>query len=373
MFPNKLKKKEKRVKTALTVFQEKNPLLVWLYGRNPSFFRAALITMIVVAGYASLAWIGDAHIIDGHVMGLFEDYTHHVLVLCGLLVLFGGKKFQQFLEDIKLSDLEQGSKRGASWNTKAISLIWWGSLAFCTALYVFGQLVTPWVSEASFAAAWATLPRDNIVGWAAGCFSSLYFFLVVFSIALWLIFSCVLVVVPNLARAVRREHVQLDPLHPDGMGGQGSLMNFAFAVMLTYVSVIAYIIAFGFAFGSSTQFLALTSIYILLLPFVATAPFIRIYLALKGAKQNKMLELSQLHAHQLKTLINGGNADTETKLSLTEIDTLHQRYAAISTWPLSLRSAAVALPLAIPIIPRLLEFIVVEEGGNFTELFTRLF
>lgn len=369
------------MKTALEVFQKINPLMLFLYGRKPSYARAILITIIVVIIYSSIAWVSDSLFLRTitkanspiPVMGLFEDYTHHVLLVCSFVVLLGGKQFQVFLENTAIADLQHGTEKGVVFDPRFVSRIWWACMVLCFGLFVFGQLYTPWSTETPFAASWATLPREHLGGWIAGCISSFYNFFVVFSIAIWLITSCALVVVPRLAKAIREKHVDLDPLHPDGMGGHGSLLAFGLAVMLTYVSVVAYIIAFGFAFGTSTQYLSLTSTYILLLPFVATAPFIRIHLALKGAKRAKMLKYHELHSRKLISSLIPDNSELSTDLSLSDIDSLHRRYADISTWPLSIRSAAVAAPLAIPITLNLLELAVMRDGESMLEWINRVF
>ena len=148
------------------------------------------------------------------------------------------------------------------------------------------------------------------------------------------------------------------------MGGQGALMSFALAVMLTYVSVIAYVIAFGLAFKISAIYIGVTTIYILLLPFIATAPFIRINRALREAKDAKLLEYSQLYQRKLQAVEDPSATTQPSALSLTDIDALHKRYANISTWPLSIRSAAVPFSLVIPILANLPDFVTTSDGAS---------
>ena len=164
------------MRSALDVFQKINPIMVFLYGRKPSFIRAALITVLVVASYSAVAWYGDALFLkvatgtendDMPVLGLAEDYTHHALVFCGLVVLFGGKQFQMFLAKTPLADLQHGKEAGISFNPKYVAYIWWACFALCAFMYAFGQFYTPWFTEAEIVASWATLPRLTFIGWVA--------------------------------------------------------------------------------------------------------------------------------------------------------------------------------------------------------------
>lgn len=370
------------MKTALDVFQNINPVMVLLYGRKPSFFRAASITLVVVTAYGAIAWVGDAlflrHLTDPSAthpyFGLLEDYTHHLLVMSVLFVLFGCKQLQLFLAEIPFSGETDETKSGVYIGKKFVRRLLFFWLALCLVLYVYAQLWTPWLSSDRFIVTWATAPDKNFFGWFAAFFGSFFSFVVVLSLATWLITSCVFVVMPKIAEAIRENLIVLKPLHPDKMGGQGYLVKTASALALTYMSALVYVIAFAYAFGTSLEYYIGLTAYIILAPFVAARPFLNIHSALDGAKRAKIEEFADLHAVTLIAKTGSQRSGVTTDLSLAEIDSLYQRYVSINTWPVSLRTIlAIIAPVAVPIMINIARQMVENKSGGLLGDMVRLF